>query len=387
VTQPQHGAPWLLVVGVHRSGTSAVTGALGALGFTVPRVEDRMEWLESNPEHWESLSLSVFNEDLLERLGGRWDAPPDLADDWTDSPALNDVRDPTGRLAAAFAPGGPSVWKDPRVCLLLDYWRPRLTGPLAAILVWRSPLAVARSLARRNSFALTDGLALWERYNRAALAGLKGVDTYVVSYESIVADPGSFVAGAATWLGSLDQFAHAAPGWDTAAAVRSVDGDLVHQTGAPDDQADVVLNDAQQQLVAHLDALSGGHRPFNSGSPIPESAITTAVVRLRRQLAAVEGDLATRSTRLALAEARFESARQDLEVARKELAALRQDLAEAGAEIDRVNARLALAEADRDRAIAIITNMRQSTSWKMTRAVRSVGSLRNRPADGDDPPV
>ena len=27
-----------------------------------------MDWPESNPEHWESLSLSLFNQDLLERL-------------------------------------------------------------------------------------------------------------------------------------------------------------------------------------------------------------------------------------------------------------------------------------------------------------------------------
>ena len=65
-------------------------------------------------------------------------------------PALRGLRDPGGLLTVAFVDGGPSVWKDPRVCLLLDYWREALTGPLAAVLVWRSPLAVARSLAQRR---------------------------------------------------------------------------------------------------------------------------------------------------------------------------------------------------------------------------------------------
>ena len=70
---------WLLVVGMHRSGTSAITGALGALGFNTPHSRDRAGFKpESNSEHWESLSLSGYNEHLLAELGGSWDAPPDL---------------------------------------------------------------------------------------------------------------------------------------------------------------------------------------------------------------------------------------------------------------------------------------------------------------------
>jgi hypothetical protein len=52
--------PWLLVVGMHRSGTSAVTGALGALGLGVVHADDRMDWPESNPEHLESVSVSFM---------------------------------------------------------------------------------------------------------------------------------------------------------------------------------------------------------------------------------------------------------------------------------------------------------------------------------------
>jgi hypothetical protein len=46
-----HAGPWLLVTGMHRSGTSAVAGVLGALGFQTPSADDRMDWPESNPEH------------------------------------------------------------------------------------------------------------------------------------------------------------------------------------------------------------------------------------------------------------------------------------------------------------------------------------------------
>ena len=70
--------PFLVVLGMHRSGTSALTGALGALGFNTPHPDERMDWPESNSEHWESVSLTVYNDQLLTKLGGSWEAPPEL---------------------------------------------------------------------------------------------------------------------------------------------------------------------------------------------------------------------------------------------------------------------------------------------------------------------
>ena len=60
---------------------------------------------------------------------------------------------------------------------------------MAAVFIWRSPLAVAQSLQARDRTHLADGVALWERYNRSGLAGLTGVNTFVTRYESIVEDP------------------------------------------------------------------------------------------------------------------------------------------------------------------------------------------------------
>ena len=78
--------PWLTVLGMHRSGTSAVAGALANLGLEGPGADDRMDWPESNPEHWESLSLTVFDDKLLDALGGSWDAPPELPVNWGATP-------------------------------------------------------------------------------------------------------------------------------------------------------------------------------------------------------------------------------------------------------------------------------------------------------------
>src|SRR5450631_2151240 len=99
--------PWLMVVGMHRSGTSAVTGALGALGFTTPHQDDRMGWHEFNPDHWESVSINRFDEGLLARLGGSWEAPPDLAPGWENGTELHQVPDPAAVVATAYRETGP----------------------------------------------------------------------------------------------------------------------------------------------------------------------------------------------------------------------------------------------------------------------------------------
>jgi hypothetical protein len=48
--------PWIVVVGMHRSGTSVLTGVLGGLGLSLPAPDDQWDPLPSNPEHYESMS-------------------------------------------------------------------------------------------------------------------------------------------------------------------------------------------------------------------------------------------------------------------------------------------------------------------------------------------
>jgi hypothetical protein len=317
----QGGAPWLLVVGAHRSGTSGVTGALGALGFALPGPGDRVDWPESNPEHWESLSLSRYNDGLLRRFGGYWDAPPDLPPDWERSTALDDVSDPVPLLAAAFG-AGPSVWKDPRMCLLLDYWRGVLARPIAAVLVWRSPTAVARSLHQRDQMPLTDGLALWERYNRSALQGLDGVATYIVGYESVLQTPERSIGDLAGWIGSLEQFAPSAERWDRDAAVASITRGLQHHRPEESGEADRLVLDEQAQLARRLAALQGGHQPLHEELPCAEARLTSAVIRNRR-------------------------------------------------DVDR-------AQIELERTRDFIETMRSSTSWRVTKPLRSISSMLHR---------
>jgi hypothetical protein len=283
--------PWVLVIGSHRSGTSAVTGALVALGLNGVAPSDRMDRPDSNPEHWESLSVALYNEDLLVRRGGTWDAPPAFSAETPGANPSTENEDAARLMATAYPAPGPLVWKDPRTSLLLPHWRALLPGPLAAVFVWRDPLAVAQSLHKRDVIPIEDGLALWDHYNRSAAAGLNGVDTYVLDYGSVATDPSGALDALADWLQDLEQFAGQATHWDVRAAASSIDGGLRHHEGGATGNGGDGLPMEQRALVHWLESVGGGHRPFANQPPPAPSPWTEAVIRLRREPARLASEL------------------------------------------------------------------------------------------------
>jgi hypothetical protein len=340
--------PWVVIVGMHRSGTSALTGAIGALGFNLVSPQDRLSAHESNPEHWESLSVLLQSDAVLGHFGGTWDAPPQLPDGWETDEGLPGKAEAAAALATAYPEPGPAVWKDPRICLLLPYWREVLQAPMAAVLVWRSPLAVARSLHRRDGSPLPYGVALWERYNRSAIANLAGTDVYVLDYDALVEDPAVSMAGLTSWLSAIGTFEDMAP-WDHEGALSVITAGLRHESVGNADGDDILLEE-QRRLVEYLSGSAGGHRalPVLQGR---ESPWTEALLDARRSSGMLELRKLERQWQHSEAEKEwFETA---LEESRAHLA-----------------------------------NLKRSASWRLTAPLRSVGSLlaasRHRRSEGDE---
>jgi hypothetical protein len=222
----------VLVLGMHRSGTSVLAGALGRLGLSLPAPGDLVTGRYDNPVHNESRALTSVDDAILGTLGGTWSAPPQLEPGWARSPALLDM---TGRArhaaAMAFPRPGPVVWKDPRLCLLLPWWRGVLPPPVVTVYVWRAPLSVARSLRSRQGFPTSLGLALWERYNRHALAASAGHGVYILRYEELLDDPRASVSAVARWVHTAGRVSIRVDEEDVAAAASLVSGDLARHEG------------------------------------------------------------------------------------------------------------------------------------------------------------
>ena len=245
--------PWVLVLGMHRSGTSALTGALARLGLATPAPGDLVAGRYDNPVHHESAALTDLDDALLGALGGSWSAPPVFEPGWELAGSLASVLAGGPEAARRAYPGtGPIAWKDPRLCLLLPLWRRLLPGPLSIVFVWRAPLAVAHSLRARQGFTVSLGLALWERYARHALHVLAGEACVVMRYEHLVNDPVGQVAGVAEWLanrGVMD----ARTTEDIGAGAATVSTTLVRQ------DSNAVVPDELTTAVAALEAATGTH--------------------------------------------------------------------------------------------------------------------------------
>lgn len=175
----------VVVVGMHRSGTSALAGALARLGLALPH--DLMPAQGDNPRGFhEPIGIAGLNDRILESAGGAWDRPPTLLPD----EMMRWLPEATAAVAASFAGLTAIVLKDPRISLLRPLWdeamrahgfRPRY------VLIHRNPLDVAASLAARNGLSREAGLRLWLCYVRAALT--TGGFAAVVGFEELLAQP------------------------------------------------------------------------------------------------------------------------------------------------------------------------------------------------------
>ncbi|MHA7816235.1 MAG: glycosyltransferase [Pseudohaliea sp.] len=173
----------VLVLGMHRSGTSLVARVLAEAGLYAGLPGDMLAAQADNPlGFFERRDLVAANDALLAEREASWFDPP--ADPLRgDVPAVATVQ----RALAEGVPAEAGTFlKDPRLCLTWPAWTEQGT---VILYVYRNPLAVADSLRRRNGFPLAYGLALWEHYNRCALEALAGRPHVCVSYDAIAADP------------------------------------------------------------------------------------------------------------------------------------------------------------------------------------------------------
>src|SRR6476646_3131454 len=107
-----------MVLGMHRSGTSAVTTAIQALGVPLGDPDDQLPPAPDNDAGFgESRLLSQNNEMLLDAFGGRWDAPPDLPRDWEQASMFTELIPVEREVFLQVHPTEQWVWKDPRSCL------------------------------------------------------------------------------------------------------------------------------------------------------------------------------------------------------------------------------------------------------------------------------
>ena len=148
----------IIVLGMHRSGTSCLTGILQGCGVELGEV------FTCNPHNQrgnrENARIMILNDAILAHNGGAWNDPVDVQN-WTAEHIIE--RD---EIINELASGGAKHWgfKDPRTLLTLPFWleavQPQLIG------TFRYPMSVAMSLQQRDHMTLDEAFLLWHDYNR-----------------------------------------------------------------------------------------------------------------------------------------------------------------------------------------------------------------------------
>ncbi len=273
----------VLVLGMHRSGTSCVAGMLAAHGIA-PVGSVVRNW-DNARGHFEATAAVRLNEAVLAHSGGHWLSPP-AALCWTETHAAE-------RDALLAVPG--SLLKDPRTLLTLPFWRASAL-PLRLVGIIRAPLAVARSLSSWRQMPLTAGLLLWQAHNTALLAAHRAASEPfpMLDFEQSESDFLAAVAVAFIALGLQPN----------AQLMRQAYGrELVHHDGGSTSTGDDPLELTKAQaLYTELRACCGSGNKMLFAVPthvFPWPAITA----LRAALAAGDASAACRHAHQALASA------------------------------------------------------------------------------------
>lgn len=181
----------LLVLGSHRSGTSAITRVLNYLGCDLPKTLVDAD-ASNEAGHWEPASICKLNDALLESAGTNWHDFRNFSPGWTDSPKHHEFSEKArSALRAEYDASYFFVLKDPRICRATRFWIETLQAENivpSVIFMNRNPLEVADSLKQRNDFDPSIGNLIWLRNVLDAEADSRGVQRCFVSYDDLLSD-------------------------------------------------------------------------------------------------------------------------------------------------------------------------------------------------------
>jgi hypothetical protein len=196
------GGRIVLILGMHRSGTSMLARLLAAQGLPLGASLLDRPARDNRHGYWEQAEIVAVQEALLDGCDRTWHGPNGLQPlpaGWLQAPATRAAK---ARLTAIVAQemarsGGLWGFKDPRSLRLLPLWR-EIIAALALepvfILAARSPGAVAASLMRRNRLSRRFAEALWAAHTIDALTGAGAELAAVIDYDGWFTAPEAVAA-------------------------------------------------------------------------------------------------------------------------------------------------------------------------------------------------
>jgi len=183
----------IVVLGMHRSGTSAITRSLRVMGVELG--DTLMPAIEgiNDKGFWEDLDLFTLNNELLRMVESDWHylAPIELAD--VEILRKNGSFDKAGALLHRKLDKKTIFgFKDPRVAKLFRFWKEVFIHcqlDTSCVLAVRHPLSIVMSLNKRDGFDPEKSYFLWLGHVIESLAGSTGFRRVLVDYDNLMQSP------------------------------------------------------------------------------------------------------------------------------------------------------------------------------------------------------
>ena len=178
------------VLGMHRSGTSALSGVLKLMGLEFG--SNLMQASEENPKgYFENNLIYLLNEKILKETDSSWD---DYHFNITNIPTKQIskyIKEAKKLIKEEFRYSESFVIKDPRICLLFPIWEQaciELNIKIKVIIPYRNPMEVTKSLNKRNNFSVEKGLILWSKHFLSAEYWCSEYDRIFISFNELLDD-------------------------------------------------------------------------------------------------------------------------------------------------------------------------------------------------------
>jgi len=176
--------PFLIITGMHRSGTSFLIRALNLSGVYLGELESLTsnQWKakKDNPKgHWENKKFLELTEKTISFSKGSWHEIPEKIS------INNEIAEELKRQIKNLMqhPSLASGFKDPRILLCLDSWLNYLPKNFVLVGIFRNPLKVAESLKKRDNFSYEKSINLWKIYNKKLLGYLEKHDGFLLDFD------------------------------------------------------------------------------------------------------------------------------------------------------------------------------------------------------------
>jgi hypothetical protein len=255
----------VIVAGMHRSGTSALTRAINLAGVPLPS-----NLMPATPEnrdgYWEPVDLVVFHDKILKSFESQWDDFREVPQAWFDGDEAERFGIGLSEWITEEIAGKDGLLiKDPRLCRLLPLWQKvcaALGIDIYTVIVVRNPIEVVRSLQTRNQFLPMKSAILWLRHFIDAERFTRGRQRSFVDFDGLMNNALSTIQRIAAELGLVFPVpdSELAPLLDAA-----LKPSLRHHVATRDDLAKTGAPTSPPMVVYPwvLDAAEGKNPPFS----------------------------------------------------------------------------------------------------------------------------